>query len=467
MILRSLVAALLLLPCARLGAAGGGAGPARTNIVVIVADDLGYADLGCQGSREIPTPHIDSLARDGARFTSAYVSAPVCLPSRMGLITGRHQQRFGVQTLGEGNASGGLPTTEVTLPELLKRRGYATAIVGKWHMGNEADSLPTTRGFDEFYGFLGGAIPYLPGANERQVFYRNRTPIAKPAHTTDAFGDEAVAFINRQAGPFFLYLAFNAVHVPMETIPQYEARFAHVTDPGRRIYDAMTSALDDNVGRVLAALRDRGLADNTLVIFLSDNGGAPQNWSDNRPLRAGKYELYEGGLRVPFLVRWPAGGVAAGQQRPELASALDVFPTVLAAAGEGPSSPNALDGVSLLPLLTGKSPAAPHDRLFWRYGPYMAALREGDWKLVKVGKGANKNPAWELYDLAADISEQHDLAKTQPERVARLAAVFEAWDRTIPPASAVDPRLLEGKIWWEKRALLPGQKGRKAEAENP
>ncbi|WP_438480077.1 sulfatase [Oleiharenicola lentus] len=440
-------------PAAELKAAA----PARPpNVLIIMADDLGFADLGRQGSKDIVTPNIDAIAATGVTFTNAYVTAPVCMPSRMGMLTGRYQQRFGIQTLGNDNL--GMPATELNLGQMLKARGYATGIVGKWHLGTNPEFRPNARGFDEFYGFLNGNISYYPGSGK---FWRNAEPTEKPAYATDGFGDEAVSFINRHAAqPFFLYLAFNAPHSPMQAPPRYVERFAGIADEGRRIYAAMTSAMDDNIGRVLAALHEKGIAENTIIIFLSDNGGAPQNFSENAPLRAGKYEIYEGGIRTPFFVRWPAGGVPAGEKRTAPISALDIVPTILAATETTADPARPLDGMNLLPALRSEANVLPADRrLYWRYGPYMAAMREGDWKILKAGVGENKRPAWELYNLAQDASEKNDLASAHPEKVRRLSAVFEAWDQTLATPIFIDKRLIEGTIWWRKRAALDDPSG--------
>jgi arylsulfatase A-like enzyme len=432
-------------------AAGATAG--RPNVVLIVADDLGFADLGAQGSADMKTPHLDTLARGSAVFTQAYVTAPVCMPSRMGLLTGRYQQRFGMQTLGNDRI--GIPASETNLGQMLHAAGYATGIVGKWHVGTNPEFRPNVRGFDEFYGFLNGNTPYYPGTG---TFWRNDQVIEKPAYLTDGFGDEAVSFINRHAEkPFFLYLSFNAPHAPMQAPERYLARFAHIPDEGRRIYAAMTAAMDDAIGRVLETLRVRGLEENTVVMFLSDNGGAPQNYSDNRPLRSGKYEVFEGGNRTPLFIRWPAGGVRAGAHGDIVVSALDLVPTILAATRADYTPKLPLDGENLLPLLRGQPHQIKADRrLYWRYGPYQAALRAGDWKIVQFGVGENKHPAWELYNLARDPGETRDLAAAEPARLRALVAEFEAWDRSLPPATIIDKRLLDGVIWWRKKAALDG-----------
>jgi len=424
----------------------------RPNVVVILADDLGLADLGSTGARDIATPHMDSLARNGVSLRNAYITAPVCLPSRMGLITGRKQERFGVQTLAGPTHAGsvGLPLGEVTLGGRLQSAGYRTAIIGKWHMGEKEPFHPNNRGFDEFVGFLGGSLAYLP--DTPGVILRNNQRIEKSEYLTDLFGSESVAFIDRNhQRPFFLYLAFNAPHTPLQVTPTYLDRYSSIKEKGRRHYAAMVAAMDDNIGRVLEALRRHNLEENTLIFLLSDNGGAPQNWSDNAPLRGGKYELYEGGIRTPFMVQWKKGGILPGVHSEALTSALDIVPTVLAATGVSPDAAARFDGENLLPLLRGHARQTQRARLLWRYGPYMCALREGPWKLVKVGAGQERNPSWELYDLVRDRGETKNLAGRFPEKVQELAAHFEEWDRSLPPPSFMDQRLLDGIIWWRER----------------
>jgi arylsulfatase A-like enzyme len=425
----------------------------RPNIVLILADDLGFADLGQQGSPDVKTPHIDAIARAGMSFSNAYITAPVCMPSRMGMMMGRYQQRFGMQTLG--NDSIGVPETETNLGQMLRADGYATGIIGKWHLGTGEKFRPNGRGFDEFYGFLNGNTPYYPGTGK---FWRNTQEIEKPAYLTDGFSDEAVSFINRHADhPFFLYLAYNAPHSPMQAPKPYLERFAGIADEGRRIYAAMTAAMDDGIGRVMAALRAKGIEENTIVIFLSDNGGAPQNYSDNRPLRSGKYEIFEGGIRTPLFIQWRAGGIRAGSSSSAVVSALDLMPTLLAAAKARVELKLPLDGENLLPLLRGEGPGPRAGRpLFWRYGPYQAAMRSGDWKILQCGVGENKTPAWELYNVTADPGEAKNLAAAEPARLRAMVAEFETWDRALPPATFVDKRLIEGTIWWRKRAPVDG-----------
>jgi len=406
----------------------------KPNIVLIVADDLGYADVGVYGHQDIPTPHIDSLARNGVRFTNGYVSCPVCSPTRAGLMTGRYQQRFGHE-LNPGpknppHPAFGLPLEEKTIAERLKSLGYATGLVGKWHLGYSTDKQPMSRGFDEFYGFLHGAHPYFDiyDKEERPVM-RGATPVTDLDYTTDAFGREAVDFIGRhKEHPFFLYLAFNAVHGPLEAPERYLERVAHIADPKRRTFAAMLIALDDNIGRVLKKLNESGLEDDTLIFSLSDNGGiTPRNTSINYPLRGYKSEVYEGGIRVPFIVQWkkhlPKGRV---DHRPVIS--LDICPTALAAAGYSLAPQFEFDGVDLLPFLRKNRKEIPHDGLFWRYGRKWA-LRIGDWKLV-----SEKSDKPELYNLDEDVSETQNRAHEFPQRVEEMITIYKAWDaKNIPP----------------------------------
>ena len=455
---------------------------AKPNIVVILADDLGYAELGCQGAKDLPTPRIDSLADNGVRFTNGYVSAPVCCPSRAGLLTGRYQTRFGhelnaigIQNLGEDI---GLPLGERTLADLLKAQGYSTGLVGKWHLGAHASRHPQQRGFDEFYGFLNEGHYYVPkpylgvttwlritknpegpgprlqrgrfvfsdhmGSDEptydlENPMLRGIAPITEPRYLTTALADEAVAFIERnRRDPFFLYLAFNAPHSPLQADDAYMQRFAHVEDIHRRIFLAMVAHVDDAVGQVLDKLRSIGSEEDTLVFFLSDNGGPTRELtSSNAPLREGKGRVYEGGLRVPFLVQWkarlPKGKI---DQRPVIA--LDIVPTALAAAAA--PLPANLDGVDLTPYLTGEKNDRPHETLYWRYGSRIA-LRHGDWKLVGLYEQGVGPRDLELYNLAADLGETTDLAAREPEILSGLKRRLAEHDaQMVPPAWGPDPR---------------------------
>jgi N-sulfoglucosamine sulfohydrolase len=408
----------------------------KPNILVLIVDDLGWADVGFNGSREIPTPHLDSLAANGVRCTAGYVTAPQCSPSRAGLLTGRYQQRFGHDSNHYHLAC--FRTGQRILPEHLQAAGYATGMVGKWHLGLAPEHHPQRHGFDEFYGFQGGGHAYRSERPQDadNPLQRGTTPVRLDGgeFLTTAFGREAAAFIRRHAEePWFLYTAFNAPHVPMTMPPGYEDKVAHIPHKLRRLCAAMTMNLDDAVGDILAALRDTDQEERTLVVFLSDNGGTAtpddviKNGSLNVPYRGVKGDLYDGGIRVPFVFQWK-GRLPAGRTVAAAVTALDILPTALAAAGAPPLPGTALEGVNLLPFLRGESQESPHDVLFWRWQS-SKAVRQADWKWV-VNNG---RAAAALYDLAADPSEQHDLAAREPERVEHMAALFDAWDATNPP----------------------------------
>ena len=441
----------------------------RPNILFLVADDLGYGELGCYGGKEIPTPNLDRLAASGARFTSGYVTAPFCAASRAALLTGRYQTRFGFEfnPIGARNAAPGigLPVDEKPLADHLRAAGYATALVGKWHLGGTAPFHPQRRGFDEFFGFLheghfyvgppgpgvttwlrrtalpdgargrwtspDGRVVWSTHMGHREPEYdadnpllRASQPVDERAHLTDAFTREACDFIGRhRAQPWFLYLAYNAVHSPMQGADAYLKKFAHIPDIHRRIFAAMLAHLDDSVGTVLAKLRETGTEERTLIVFLSDNGGPTKELtSSNAPLRGGKGELWEGGIRVPFLVSWK-GAVPAARTMDAPVTAMDATATALAIAGVNTTTPK-LDGRSLLPLLTEPQQAqarAPHETIFWRVGR-KHALRHGDWKLLRDGAD------WQLFDLAHDIGETANLAAKDPALTARLSALWDAWN---------------------------------------
>ena len=421
--------------------------PRRPHVLVIVADDLGYADVGFHGCRDIPTPHLDALAASGVACTQGYVSGPYCSPTRAGLLTGRYQQRFGHE-FNSGGPGGGLPVDQVTLADRFSRVGYETALVGKWHLGSKPEFHPLVRGFDTIFGFLGGAHSYLPDAAAKHAILRDREPVAEPEYLTDALAREAVKFLDREhARPFFLYLAFNAVHTPLEADDARLARFAAIADPRRRTYAAMLTAMDDAIGRVRAVLADRGLERDTLVFFFSDNGGPTMagttiNGSSNAPLRGSKRQTLDGGIRVPFVVSWPGTLPPGRYERPVIQ--LDVAPTALAAAGI-PAEDAGFDGIDILPHLAGRVAAEPHGTLFWRFGEQMA-IRRGDWKLVRWGPTEKlaAGETWpKLYNLAVDPGESRDLTAHEPARVAELEAAWRAWDATLPRpvgASGGQPR---------------------------
>jgi arylsulfatase A-like enzyme len=418
------------------------------NIVVIVTDDMGYADIGIHGCKDIPTPNIDTLARSGVRFTNAYVSGPYCSPTRAGLLTGRYPQRFGHEFNPDPsafNAEPGLPLSETTLADRLRAVGYHTGIFGKWHLGTAEQFHPMSRGFDEFFGFLGADHSYLDTqAATRNPLLDGRKIVDRTDYLTEAFADRAVDFIKRQKSqPFFLYLAFNAVHTPLEVTQKYLDRFPNIADEQRRKYAAMLSAMDDGIGRTLNALHQEGLDENTIVFFFNDNGGPTMvgttiNGSSNAPLRGSKRQTYEGGIRVIMAVRWK-GHLPEKTTYDQPVIQLDVFPSALAAAGIKPKPEWHLDGVDLMPFLLGKQRKAPHEELYWRLGINMA-IRKGEWKLVRTtdqplrpvdASALNDLSEAELYNLVKDLGEHENLASKYPEKVKELADTWRQWNNTL------------------------------------
>jgi arylsulfatase A-like enzyme len=422
----------------------------KPNIVVILADDLGYADLGIQGSTEIATPHIDSIASNGVRFLSGYVSGPVCSPTRAALLSGKYQQRHGDEHLtGNPDNKDGLSLAVQTLPQRLKEAGYVTGIFGKWHLGEGEAHHPLSRGFDEFYGFLCGGRSYFP-MEEKAIaaskanptkgdprMWRNREVVADPDYTTDAFADEAIAFMKRsQASPFLVYLSFNAVHTPNQTSLKHLDRFSGIADATRRAYLSRVAAMDDAVGRVLSALDELTLTGQTLVLFLSDNGGpvvrVSRNAASNTPLRGSKGETWEGGIRVPFFAQWP-GTLPAGATFAPPVIQMDITATALALAGVEPPA-GQLDGVDLMPFLSGAAQGVPHQELFWRFHR-SRAIRQGDWKLVdsmiNVAPDEGRPSGWMLFNVADDMEEQHDLGATHPDRVKKMQQCWQTWNDAV------------------------------------
>lgn len=439
------------------------------NIVLLVADDLGYGELGCQGNRQIPTPHIDSIAKNGIRFTDGYVTAAFCSASRAGLLTGRYQTRFGYEfnPIGAKNEdpAAGLPVAEQTLADVLVDSGYVTGLVGKWHLGGTANYNPLRRGFDEFFGFLHEGHYFVPppyrgteswlrrkvlpgggsgrwtstdgrltysthmGSGEPDYdadnpIYRAGQPVEEREYLTDAFTREAADFVDRNSDrPFFLYLAYNAVHSPMQGADKYMQKFSHIEDIQRRIFAAMLSNLDDSVGSVLGKLREKNLEENTLVFFISDNGGPTKELtSSNLPLRDGKGSVYEGGIRVPFLAQWK-GTWPAGKEFRQPVVSLDVFATAAALSNAQLDRRKVYDGVNLSPFIADEKTGPVHDRLFWRMGN-RTAMRVGDWKLLRNPQGRT-GLDWELYNLATDQSEQKNQAAAQPTKLTEMIASWE------------------------------------------
>jgi arylsulfatase A-like enzyme len=407
----------------------------KPNIIVIVADDLGYGDPGFQGGKEVPTPNIDGIAANGIRFTDGYVTGVVCSPTRAGLLTGRYQQRFGHEFNpgGVDQTNGtelGLPLSESTTAEALKKAGYKTALIGKWHLGSSEKFRPNQRGFDEFYGFLGGAHRYVPSRSSSArtgPILRNNEEVDAPAHLTEAFGKEAAQFVKREKGhPYFLLLTFNAVHTPLQPSAEHLARFEKISDPKRRAYAGLLSGMDDAIGELLAAVRETGEEENTLIFFLSDNGGPQKaNGSNNAPLTGDKGSVREGGIRVPFAMQWK-GTIPAGSVYKQPVISLDISATTAAVAGATlGSSDRPVDGVNLLPYLLGENKSAPHDALYWRAGR-QHAIRRGNFKLRQQ---ADEAP--QLFDVVVDVAEQNDLAKERPELVEQLSTDYGAWNSEL------------------------------------
>ncbi|PHR90936.1 MAG: sulfatase, partial [Blastopirellula sp.] len=424
------------------------------NVVLIFSDDLGYADISSYGSKVIPTPHIDALAKTGVKFTNAYVTAASCSPSRAGLMSGRYQQRFGFEfnTAGGGithRLHRGLDPAAITMADVLQKAGYATGMFGKWHLGTQPQFHPQVRGFDQFYGFLAGAHTFFP-ATTKEPFHstimRDNTPLTEPEYLTDAIAREAAQFIDAHAdSPFFVYVPFNAVHTPIEATKKYQDRFPNIKDPTRRDYYAMTSAMDDAVGTIVEAIERNQLTDNTLLIFMNDNGGPTYTGvQSNGPLRMGKLFLFEGGIRVPMMIRWP-GVISGNQVISGTTSSLDLFPTICAAAGITLPKEIPLDGVDLISFVTGKNSASPHESLFWSNGPNKA-VRHQHWKLIISGKSK-----W-LYNLEDDMGEQKNLVESHPEKLQELETLLKNWQKQMsPPAWPSKPQrkkvIIDGGVY--------------------
>ncbi len=430
--------------------------PRPPNVVVILADDLGYADLGVHGGTDVPTPNIDALARSGVRCTNGYVSNPYCSPTRAGLLTGRYPQRFGHEfnpaLVKNGGSGQGLDPRESTLSARLKEAGYATAIVGKWHLGEEEPFHPLNRGFDEFFGFLTGAHSYYDTDDPNYgPITRGRERVEIDGYLTDVLAAEARAFIGRNAErPFFLYLPFNAVHTPMHPPERADRPVAKGAGPRRDDYLKMVAGLDKAVGSVLEALSAAGLDERTMVVFLSDNGGpsggkfAP-NASSNGALRGGKGDTWEGGIRVPFFVRWSGVLPAHTVYEPPVIS-LDIAATALAAAGVAIDPAWKLDGVDLVPaFLGGADRPPPHESLFWRFDDQMA-IRKVPWKLVRADRSRDQ-PFGDVADrpilvnLADDPGESTDLTAQHPDKARELSADWQSWNATL-----AKPKWLDGAL---------------------
>jgi len=436
----------------------------KPNLIVIMTDDMGYADVGFNGCTDIPTPNIDRIADQGVKFTEGYVTFPVCGPSRAGFLTGRYQDRFGFTTnpsIDPGNPISGLPLEEETMAQVLRKANYKSAIIGKWHMGTHPNFHPLERGFDYFYGFLSGGHNYyhdelylndLSEVTKKWEWYRtkiieNRTKVETDDYLTDELSDAAVRYINKQTDseqPFMLYLAYNAPHTPLQATEKYLSRFPNIEDKKRKTYAAMVSAVDDGVGRVLKSLEETGVEENTIVVFLSDNGGAHNNASDNGPLRGLKGDLFEGGIRVPFAMQWK-GVIPAGKTYEKAISSLDIMATVVAHTNVKISTERPLDGVNLIPYLIGENDGEPHDYLFWRKWEQNAmAIRHGNYKLVANSDQDSNAP--EMYDMSTNVDEQNNLKSSNEKGYDLLNMEWENWNKQLK--DRVFPTL-GGDEWWK------------------
>ena len=410
----------------------------KPNIVFIMADDLGYADVSCYGQRDYATPNVDRLATEGLKFMQAYSNSGNCSPTRTGLITGRYQMRLPVgleEPIGAGTPKNiGLPPSHPTLPSLLKKAGYATTLVGKWHLGFLPDFSPLKSGYDHFFGIFGGSADYFNhGSKSSAPLYEGEVPVDRVGYMTNLLGDRAVQTLEgyaRSKEPFLLSLHFTAPHWPWEG-PDDEAeskriggRLQHRDGGTQKTFMTMVQSLDSNIGRVLQALDVHGLAANTIVIFTSDNGG--ERFSKIWPFTGMKGELLEGGLRIPAIVRWP-GRVAAGSVSEQVMISMDWMPTLLAAAGTQPDPAYAPDGENLLPVATGR--AATHARkLFWRFkAGAQRAVRDGDWKYLRIAGNEF------LFDVVKDPRERANLKDRNKEIFDRLKNDWEAWNDTMLP----------------------------------
>jgi arylsulfatase A-like enzyme len=423
----------------------------RPNVVLIVADDLGWGDIGVNGSQLIRTPNIDALAAGGVNFTAGYVTAAVCAPSRAALLTGRHQQSFGYEFNPRGRRELGIPVEIDTVADRMRQAGYSTALIGKWHLGRVPEHHPLNRGFDHFYGFTGGGNGYLsnpedgeymsdPVQGARPGFMRvdlesGFDPIEVVGDLTSLLTDAAVDYIEGQgadADPFFLVLTHFAPHTPLQATYEQIAPYAHVEDQATRLYAAMVTAMDDGIGEVMDALERTGARENTLVIFTSDNGCANyigESACSNGPFNGFKGTYFEGGIRVPMIANFP-GLLPAGHVYDEPVMSIDWTVTGLAMAG-APVEEQGFDGVDLRPYLLEGVEGRPHETLFWRTLPNFT-VRDGEMKLVMIERTETRDLLPMLFDLASDPGETRNLAAERPEEVERLIAEFQAWNESLP-----------------------------------
>ena len=433
------------------------------NVIVIISDDQGYADVGFHGSKEIFTPNIDRIANNGVIFSEGYVSYAVCSPSRAGLITGRYQNRFGYTRnilLAPKDSIMGLPLTEQTLSDVLGKANYKTKAIGKWHLGAHESLVPERRGFDEFFGFIIGGHRYFPEdltlndltKARRQMdgyitrIYDNGNRIDTKKYLTEELSDNAVKFIEDNSdNPFFLYLSYNAPHTPLQATKKDLERNKHIEVEKRRTYAAMVSSMDDGIGLILDKLEEKKISDNTIVIFFSDNGGVEwYNFSDNGVLRGIKGDFFEGGIRVPFTMQWPKK-IKPGITYDKPIIALDVFATVASAASAQKYIKNDIDGVDLLPYLTGDKFGLPHEYLYWQNPDKdIDVVRDERYKYLRI-----KNDEY-IFDLKNDISEETNIINSSKPIYDRLKSQFKEWEKGM-----IDPVFMDLGMGKEYNKLNP------------
>lgn len=428
----------------------------QPNIILIISDDAGYADFGFTGSQEMNTPNLDRLAANGWNYKQAYVTASVCCPSRMGLMSGRYQQRFGAEcnvptipTPGYSKQDLGMDVDEQTMGNLLQQQGYKTFLAGKWHLGLAPKYHPLDRGFDEFYGFLGGSRSYWPLEDPARPhkIYRNRDLVDESKeiqYLTDDLTEESIHFIEKnKENPFFIYLSYNAVHTPMHAKEEDIEQQSIEGSEKRKIYAAMTQNMDENIGKLIQYLESINLLDNTLIAFINDNGGAGNNASQNSPLKGYKGSYWEGGIRIPFFLHWPQKIKTADIHTP--ISTLDLMPSFLQAAG-AEDIPDNLDGRDLFALAEDIEVAKERPYLFWRLWR-AAAVRKGDWKLIRIAEDPLQNERellapLILVNLKEDPAEERNYASSHPEIRDELLQALENWESGLAP-----PRWYDGRDW--------------------
>ena len=433
------------------------------NVIVIISDDQGYADVGFHGSNEIFTPNIDRIAKNGVVFSEGYVSYAVCSPSRAGLITGRYQNRFGYSRnilLAPNDSLMGLPLSEQTLPDVLNNVDYKTKAIGKWHLGAHKSLVPEKRGFDEFFGFLIGGHRYFPEdltlndltEARRQMdgyitkIYDNGKRINTKKYLTEELSDNAVKFIEDNSdNPFFLYLSYNAPHTPLQATTKDLERNKHIDIEKRQTYAAMVSSMDDGIGLILDKLEQKNIFENTIVFFFSDNGGVEwYNFSDNGPLRGIKGDFFEGGIRVPFAMQWP-NKIEPGTIYDKPIIALDIFATVASAAKAEKYIKNEIDGVNLMPYLSGKKSGSPHEYLYWKNPDKdIDVIRDDRYKYLRI-----KNDEY-IFDLKNDLSEESNIIDLSKPIYDRLKSQFKLWEKEM-----IDPVFMDLGMGKEYNKLNP------------